>query len=272
MRTSFLFCLALTGLTACQQVGSNGVSAPIVLGDSATIVTETDSQYLKSAFVDFEERQPSTAPAAPETSVEAPPVVNDTPAAPASPVAATIPATGPGLKADFGDVQVFIENLRVRNGERPVKGASSASYSSDGSAFTGKNLVLTGMANGATVQQKTNFGVVLNTGKQMLPLPALGTQSTGWESLSGKGGKYAIESPQAPAFKLSAARIKTAAQQALRSARVSRKDEMALLNNLSTVKGIDGDLLTAKPTAMLWQVRGKDSKGKAMTRDIRVDF
>ncbi|RYD53139.1 MAG: hypothetical protein EOP52_03085 [Sphingobacteriales bacterium] len=270
MRTSFLLCFALMSLAACQQSGPGSVSAPIVMGDSTTIVTETDSQYLKSAFTDFEaSAAPKPVSSAAPVAVPAP--VTDTasdPAVPASPVA----ATGPGLKADFGDVQVFIENLRVQNGDRTVKGTSSAAYSSDGTAFTGKNLVLTGMASGATVQQKTNFGVVLNTGKQMLPLPSLGTQSTGWQALSGKNGTYALTAVKAPAFKLSAASIKNAAQQALRKARVSRKDETTLLASLASVKDIDGDILTAKPTAMLWQIRGKDTKGKSVTRDIRVDF
>lgn len=260
--------LPVLALLSCRPSGPQGGHAPIVLGDSATIVTETDSQYLKSAFSDFEA---GVLPekAAPQPLVATPPAPDT--AAVAAPAASPAPA-GPGLKADFGTVQVFVENLRVRNGDQKIDRADRVAYSSDGSAFSGKNLVLTGAAKGAVVQQKTDYGLVLNTGKELLPLPALGTQSTGWQALSGNDGKYPVASAQAPAFKLSNARIKSAAQEAARKAKMNRKDETALLDRLRNVKTVDGDLITARPATLHWQVKGKDGKGKAFTKEIRVDF
>lgn len=259
--------------SACTYTGTNTANAPIVMGDSATIVTETDSQYLKSAFADYETASPVASPQ-PETAT---PPKTDTPAS-AAPKATEVPVaakkqTGPGLSADFGDMEVFIENLRVREGSAPAKGARSAAYASDGSVFRPKNLVVSGAtAAGASLKQKTDFEVVLNTGKEMLPLPSLGRQSTGWESVSGKAGTFALSTPPEPAFKVTNAAIKNAVQQAARKAGMSSKEQTALLNRLSRVKTVDGDLLQAQATATLWQVTAKDAKGRPVTKEIRVDW
>ncbi len=258
--------------TACSYTGNQTANAPIVMGDSTTIVTETDSQYLRSAFADYEVANPVEAAPVPEN----PKVDSPTVSVPKTdtPVAAVVKKpTGPGLSADFGDVQVFVENLRVRNEDANAKGVRSVAYSSDGSAFRPKNLVVNdGKANGASLKQKTDFEVVVNTGKELLPLPSLGKQSTGWQTVSGKGGTFALTEPQAPAFKVTNASIKNAAQQAARKARMSSKEQTALLNRLSRVKTVDGDLLQAKPVATMWQVTAKDAKGKAVTKEIRVDW
>lgn len=242
------------------------------MGDSATIVTETDSQYLRSAFADYE----TTSPAEPAAPLAQAPKI-DSPAANVpktdTPVSVAKKPSGPGLLADFGDVQVFIENLRVRNEDANAKGVRSVAYSSDGSAFRPKNLVVNnGNATNASLKQKTDFEVMLNTGKEILALPSLGRQSTGWQAISGKGTTFALTEPQAPDFKVTNASIKNAAQQAARKARLSSRDQTALLNRLSRVKTVDGDLLQTKAVATIWQVTAKDAKGKTVTKEIRVDW
>lgn len=44
------------GFTACNSMQQEGSKGPIILGDPATIVTETDSQYLGDMVMDLEEK------------------------------------------------------------------------------------------------------------------------------------------------------------------------------------------------------------------------
>ncbi len=274
MRLLFSALPLLLLTSACTYTGTQTAHAPIVMGDSATIVTETDSQYLRSVFSDYEGADPvETTPVVPK----APKLDSPAATAPKTDTVATAAPPkkqpGKGLTTDFGDVQVFIENLRVRNENANAKGARSVAYGSDGTAFRPKNLVVNdGKAAGASLRQKTDFEVVLNTGKELLPLPSLGRQSTGWQAVSGKNGTFALNEPQAPAFKVTNAAIRNAAQQAARKAKMASKEQTALLNRLSRVKTVDGDLLQARPVATLWQVTAKDAKGKAVTKEIRVDW
>lgn len=271
MRLPFTVLPFLLFTSACSYTGNQTANAPIVMGDSATIVTETDSQYLRSAFADYDVSNPvETTPVPENPKIDSPAATlpkNDTPTTVAKKQA------GKGLTTDFGDIEVFIENLRVRNEDANAKGSRSMAYSSDGSAFRPKNLVVNGGdANGASLKQKTDFEVVLNTGKELLPLPSLGKQSTGWQSVSGKNSTFSLSESQVPTFKITNASIKNAAQQAARKARMSSKEQTALLNRLGRVKTVDGDLLQAKPVATMWQVTAKDAKGKTVTKEIRVDW
>ncbi len=274
MRPLLFSALPLLLLTsACTHTGTQTANAPIVMGDSSTIVTETDSKYLKSVFSDYEMAAPQEKP-----QPQAAPPKSDTPVG-AAPVAETpMPATagkqnGPGLSVDFGDIDIFIENLRVRNANVAAKGSRSVAYASDGSSFQPKNLVVNGApAANSSLKQKTDFEVMLNTGKEMLPLPALGKQSTGWQSVSGKNGTFALATPSEPTFKVTNAAIKNAAQQAARKAGMNRKEQTALLSRLSRVNTVDGDLLQSKAVATLWQLTAKDAKGKTVTKEIRVDW
>lgn len=57
----YLWSLMVMGsLASCEQAAKYQENhGPIVLGDSSTIVTETDSQYLKDLVVDLEETMPA---------------------------------------------------------------------------------------------------------------------------------------------------------------------------------------------------------------------
>ena len=53
LRNGFLFILPLLLLTACGEDMPSNEPPPIVMGDPATIVTETDSQYLVDVVQDL---------------------------------------------------------------------------------------------------------------------------------------------------------------------------------------------------------------------------
>lgn len=269
MRLPFAALPFLLLTSACTYTGSQTANAPIVMGDSSTIVTETDSQYLRSVFSDYETTLPVEKEALPATPPKADTVATPPPAETA--VTPLKSQNGPGLAIDFGDFNVFIENLRVRNEDASAKGSKSVAYASDGSAFKPKNLIVTGVPT-ASLKQKADFELVVNTGKELLPLPALGKQSTGWQTISGKEGSFRLAAPSEPSFKITPATVKSAAQQAARKARMASKDQTALLNRLGRLKKVDGDLLQPRTVATLWQVTAKDAKGRSVTKEIRVDW
>ncbi len=244
---------------SCTSSGIKSPSAPIVMGDSSTIVTETDTKYLKSAFADYTSSVSEEQEALPE-------IPQPAASAPEKKL-----LSGGGVTADFGEMQVFISNLKVRNADADGKGKSSLSYSSDGSAFNARNLTVAG-ASRAAVKQKTDYQISLVADDEKLLLTALGKQSTGWKTLSGDGETFTVTSLQGPEISLNNSALRRAAQQALRTANTDRQTEKEILRKLNNANKTDGETLLAKPMATIWQITAKGAKGKTETREIRVDW
>ena len=54
VRILYILALGAIGFTSCTESRNTSSGAPIVLGDPSTIVTETDSQYLRDMVMDYE--------------------------------------------------------------------------------------------------------------------------------------------------------------------------------------------------------------------------
>lgn len=257
-------------LAACTENPIPQARGPIVLGDPATIVTETDSQYLRDALPDFD---PVPAAAAPEPVVAekpAAPVADTTPKPAETPVAA--PATaGPGLNVDFGTVTVFLPDLKVRNADRSVKGTSGASYSSETPTITTKTLTVRGAAV-ERVQQRLSYNAVAKQGGTTLVLTALGTQSGPWQDLKGANGRYTIAAQPALRFNPSPSGIRNAVQKAARAQRLSRKEEQSFVAAVRNARSVTEAPLDVALRTATWRIEGKDEKGKRFTKEVRIDL
>lgn len=244
------------------------------MGDGATIVTETDSQYLRDALPDF--NPDALTPEAVRTKIpeDAPqPAVNKDTLAKGTATTVPVPPAGNGLTADFGDLNVMIPGLEVRNAGRSVKGQTSVAYSSEkASADALKNLMLSGSMKVESVQQKADYGLVWTAEGKALPLSKTGVQSAGWQMLPSKGGNYKVAALNPPAFKVSASTLRAAATDAVKRGRFPRTETNTLNSVAGKLRSVDGSTVKPVLRTLIWQVKGKDSKGRAVSHEIRIDM
>ena len=256
---------ALLLLASCDNMASRQSTGPIVLGDSATIVTEADSQYLQDMVPDpaFDA---STATPAPDTAAAAAQPTRDTVASvpPTKPTEAPAPS---GLAADFGDVQVVLPGVEARGGNRSLKGASSAAFTLSGTEFSGRSIAVRG-ATVKRIQQRTGYSAVVEIGGKPVLLSDIGTMYSGWQSLNGKGGDYKLAQAAAPLAKVSATTLRNAVQKASRKQRLDRKTEQKLL---ASAKSLSTPPLSMQPRVFTWKIDVADAKGKSFSKEVRID-
>ncbi len=257
-------------VAACGSGTQNkGPARPIVMGDPATIVTETDSQYLRDALPDF--APVAATPAAPKSA--AAPKDTATVAAIATPPAAAALPAGSGLTIDFGDLNVMIPGLQVRNATKSVKGQTSVAYASEKAEVTAlKNLIVSGAFKVESVQQKSDYGLLWTAEGKSLPLSKTGIESAGWQTLTGRGGDYKLAAFTAPAFKATAATLRAAATDAVKRARLPRGETTTLNSAAGKIRSVDGSTIKPVLRTVIWQIKGKDARGRGVTKEIRIDL
>lgn len=124
MKTALpIYIFVLLAVSACNDSDSpNGQAPPITMGDPATIVTETDTQYLADIVPDLNLNtgRPVTIASTKPDSTPAATVADTTQAtAPATETAATAQPTGKGLKVPFPQVEFFIPNIETKTYKEP---------------------------------------------------------------------------------------------------------------------------------------------------------
>lgn len=254
-------------LAACGGRVLNNSSAPIILGDSSTIVTETDSQYLQDAIPDLEVREQPVAPAA---------VVADTTVAP--PVADTaIPKPAvkiEGFNISLGDAAIVIQGPGLKENKKQDNRQNDLSYVLSSGSIGSAKLVFMGVKN-VEVQQRYLSSAGLKSGLGTLDLKALGQYTSGWEKLAVKTeGDNKVSVAQGlnnPKFQnIGNAKIKNAADQALRAQKISKKDTQKWQKEISRMRSMNDKPGTVSLDAVEWTVTGTDTKGKSFKKTIRV--
>lgn len=271
-----VICAAMLA-ASCNYGGRETSHGPIVLGDSSLIVTETDSQYLRDYVTDF---QPKEAEPVAETQVAATPVKDTVqPAAQPEtpkPEPAAQPAAAPkgnGLNVDFKDINVFIPGVSTRTyGRNAVKG-NSASFGLTGGRLNGNQLQVSG-GTVTRVNQRYQTTVVLKNELGTLQLDAL-SYTSGWEALKGgKNGYYitGLDENRLGHSNANANAIRSAVSRALRGRRLSRKKEQEWLNSVRNVRSVDQKPLSVVLHSVVWQIEGKDARGKSSRKELRIDL
>jgi hypothetical protein len=262
--------IAVTGLLAsCEERGSG--NGPIVMGDSVTIVTETDSNYLQDMVMDY---QPAATPEQEAPKEETKPV--DTPATtsqvaePAKPQEqlkeeAKPVAKGNGLTIDLKELDLFIPNVAAKG--------SNGVYQLTKGELDGKQLKVTD----GTVQkvsQRYQTVVVAENNLGTLVLDKLST-TTGWQAVKGTGNTYTIsglDDRRLAAPKATNASIRDAVTRAARSKRLSKAQTQKWLNSTKSIRAANQKPLSVELRSVMWKIDGKDAKGKPFSKQVRVDL
>jgi len=276
---TYSFWIALIFLTACTDDRTNQSHGPIKLGDSATIVTESDPRYLKDYVPDLhpvmekveqpdEPTATKTETPAEDTAKSAETAANTTTATPAA-------NTVNGLNVAFKEITLSIPGIAGRTYQKgDLQNARGASYELTSGTLAGNKL----QASGGTVQKVTQrYQTVLSlkNGNDVLLLESLGNFSSAWEPLNGNNGVYPMANlePAKLGFKdLKPAAIANAVQQAARRKRLDRKATQEWLNLTKTVKTTNAAPCAVVLRSVNWRITGKDAAGKTFNKELRIDI
>jgi len=270
-----LLWLGCVSLFSCNSMPPKN-HGPIVLGDSATIVTESDPRRLQDLVTDLTPIIPaSTNTDTPKTPVAAQPQ-QDTAKKPVAatppPPPAALPA-GPGLKAEFKETSIMIPGINAKiAGNGNLEKANGAVYTLEETTFNGKTMKITG--NVTKVSQRYQSIVILKTKNGMLPLDNL-TETTSWEQVKGGGnGSYPITGLDENSLEYSDANgnaIRNAVMKACNKRHLSHKKMQEWLSALGNVKKANQKPLVVSLRSVMWKIDGKDAQGKIFSKQIRVD-
>lgn len=267
--------MLLCTLAACTE--HTGKSrGPITLGDPATIVTETDSQYLQDMVPALEPAQePKPQPAVPEKADTPKPAERP---APKDTVATTKPAapakTVNGLNIAFSEVTVSIPNITTRSYSRgDLKKTNSATYELTGGNLNGSQLLVSG-GKASRVQQRYQTAVVVKNGGKTLFLSGFNNYTSAWQTLKG-GSSFPIsglDERRLGFSKATPAAIRNAVQKAARNKRMSRKEEQQWISAVRNVRAVNQSPCAVVLRSVMWRVEGTGSDGKKFNKEVRIDI
>lgn len=273
MKTSHIYIVALlllTGASCGNNTGKTG-KGPIILGDSATIITETDSQYLKDEVLDIEPRRAmeiDTAVPKPKEGAALP--VKDTV------VTAKRQPEESGQAIDFGTAKVILAGLKLKEPRKQNAAQDNGlSYVLNSGDLGASKLVVYGARN-ITVKQRYQSRLVLKSSLGTVDLRNLGLYTSGWNNISGSnaGNKqsFALGDLNRIVYtQINNNKVKNAADRELRKRRTNSRTIQSWMKEIKRVRSGNDKPCEIILDNVQWQISGTDEKGKAFHKTIRID-
>ncbi|RYD59467.1 MAG: hypothetical protein EOP56_00975 [Sphingobacteriales bacterium] len=272
---------------SCVTGGSTG--KPIVLGDTSTIVTETDSAYLKDFVEDIKPSSASSAPPAdssttPMASTLAPDTAAKQPTQPEQPVAKTekeetekeeVSVGEEGLAIVFKNVSVVIPGIKARSGssQKAISNAASVTYQLTRGTLNNKQIKVSG-GTVESISQKVQSVIEVRNNLGTLELSNL-TATSGWEKLRGGKNAYtisALTASQLPEPRISPSSLRSAVSRAAKAQRMKKAKEQQWLAAIKNVRRADQKPLRLSMKSVTWKIDGKDASGKRYSKQVRMDI
>ena len=276
MRTRYvLYAFIFLGLASCKNVRQENHGG-IVLGDSTTIITETNPESLADFVPDIHNKPPQedtiALPSSPENDTQD--AEKDTlKSAPQSAPAASS-HNGKGLDIEFAEVTVSLPGIDVKSfRNQDVKTLNGVSYQLVSGSLQGNQLVVKGATIWKVSQRYISTYVVSKDGKD-LPLENM-DQITAWKVLKGKNDNYPITGiapSELEAKKTNAGAIRTALSRTVRAEKMKRTEIREWEALVKKLKKPDQKPVSVMLQSIMWRIEGKDKKGKAFSKEVRIDL
>ena len=264
---------ALCTGVSCGNMSGNKNHGPIVLGDSSTIVTEKDSQYLRDMVMDI---QPVTAPQKEETTPAKDTAAKKQPLKDTATAAGRQEATVPGLAIDFGDAKVVLAGLDAAQPKRQdPQRESDLSYSlRSGEPGNGKLVFYN--AKNVTVKQRYQTRLLLKSELGTVDLRELGLYTSGWNTVpaaaKGNTQSFDLNALLRPSFsQVNNNKVKNAADRELRKRRAGSKTIQSWLKEIRSIRDANDKPCEIELDNVQFQISGTDAKGKPFRKNIRID-
>jgi hypothetical protein len=266
--------MCLASFYACNEQGKQGKQGPIIIGDTATIVTEANPSYLLDIVKDLHPDIPASLPHKDTAPLVKSAVVDTTKQSAASTkkqVQTTlVPETG--LHANFADIAFAIPDINIKSGkQKDLSKANGATFQMLDGNLNGKSISIT-KGNMVRVSQRYQTIIVLKNNLGTLPLETLNYLSD-WEELKGAKGNYTISgiNGKLEAADFNLASLQRAISKSARKHRISRSLEKQWLNSVRNTRA-NKKTINIVMRYISWKLDAKDDKGKAISKQIRIDL
>lgn len=280
------FILAISSIISLQSCSNDNPNRgkPIALGDTSTIVTEADSQYLQDFVADVKPLQPVIQQDSPkedtvvkqaEAVKEAiPQQVEAKKEEPKLQAKETAAPKGNGLNVVFKEITVLIPNITTRSyKQQDTRKANGASYELISGTLNG-NQVKTGGGYVSKVSQRYQTVIAVKTDLGTLVLESL-NRTTDWQTLRGSNNTYSIsglDTKHLQYLKATPAAIRNAVSRAARNKRMSRANEQKWIKAVSRVRDANDKPLVVLLRSVMWKIEGKGVDGKPYQKQLRIDI
>lgn len=246
----------------------------IILGDSSTIVTETDSQYLKNNIAEINPKQFIRKAVAS--------VVDSTPKPKKNPDQDKLVAPSreepTGFTIDFGKgVKLTFSGISTREfKEQFPQKASGVSYAITSGNLTESKMILSGLKD-VTIKQRYQTHLLLESGSQKLSLQNIGGYLSDWKALKTENSSGNMIASFADLShlgfkKVSHQTIRNGVRRAARSSRMSQKETDEWLQRIRHTRSAQDAPCSIELDNTQWQIYGTTSDGQRFFKVVRLDI
>jgi hypothetical protein len=259
-------------LASCGDEKSTSKGGTIVLGDSATIVTEKDSQYLKDDILDYEPNNAVTnQPSKADTVVKITAPIEK----PQEPVQQPSKVTAAGYSINFGNIKVVFEGITANDAARQnAEKQDGLSYVIKSGKLAGAKIHVYG-AKDATIKQRYQSRLILNSKLGSVDLRNLGLYTTGWKNVNasktGAEHAFALTDLNNISFSnVNNAKIKNATDKELRNRRTNKKTIQSWMKEISNTNSANDNPCDIILDNLQLQISGTGTDGKPFRKNIRM--
>lgn len=283
-RLPHLYFLGILFLAACTN-NKKVNHGTIVLGDSSTIITERNPEYLENYVADIQPRNTDTSHVAivseevketptptPTPTPEAKPKETNTPT-PTPPAPATAASSGKGVTINFKEVTVFFPNIDVRSFKNQnASTLNGVSYQLASGKLVGNHFTIKG-ATITKVSQRYVTTIAIVNGNDKMELENMDYTSP-WKVISGNQ-KYTIQGLEASRLEHKDASngvIRNAVSRSARANRYSKKEINEWEQLARKVASLNKPPMSIELQSVMWRIEGKDRSGKTFYKEVRIDL
>jgi len=271
--TAATYAFAILLFSACGNKEQKQSRGAIVLGDSTTIITEKDSQFLKDDVLDMEPIQPETpAPTQPTPDTKDTTTKGSTTSIPET----EKPVLEKGFVVDFGEAKMVLAGLDANDARKQnAQKDAGLTYVLKSNDISVGNVVFHNVKN-VIVKQRYQTKLILKSALGRLDLKELGLYTSDWKPLNGKNtaGKesFGLNALNNLSYaSVNNNKIANAADRELRKRRTSSRNIQAWMKEIKKTRNAQDKPCEVILDNVQWQVSGTDAKGKPFQKTIRVD-
>lgn len=260
------FLLSLFIIGSCKN-GTLREKKPIVLGDTRTIVTETDTNKLLNYTEDISLRKQDESQIAKmmvqvdslKTTQKLEKTLNEGPIV--------------GFKIDFGDCQVVFDKLEAKELKPQDPTTSrSVSYLVTKGELSEIKIKVDGL-NSISVSERIFTKLKVDNGSETLLLNALGRKISDWFNLAGKDNMYISAGPNSFQFNdLTNAKIKEAVTKELTTKNKKENETQAWMEAIKNTRNYTDAPCKIYVSSAQFRLKGTTKEGSNVSKLIQFDI
>jgi hypothetical protein len=267
MKYNLLFLILAICVFSCKE--KPNVTTPIILGDTSTIVTESDERFLKNITEDISPKKKRTT----EKQITSMMIEVDSAKSAQKLDQGNTSSPLYGFTINFAECDVVFDGLSahaIQNSQDERK-SNSVSYVKDAGELNEIALQIRGLDE-ARVEQRNYLKLFLQNGSEEIILNDLGKYISVWYPLAGKDFKYVslgINSHQF--FAIDNAKLKNALDRELRKKKKTNQEIQSWMDLIKKTNTYSDAPCKLKWMSAQWRITGKKS-GKRVQKLIQFDM